>query len=92
MTERTYRSDGSVATSHIGADTSDDDIASAADKARLGTTAGSGLGSKGKALGGDAPKQRDGESAADFGRRLREYREGQSKTPQKAAYRSLLSK
>lgn len=52
----------------------DESIAAAQDKARLSSTAGSGLGSKGKALTG-APKQEAGESPSAYGERMRKYRE-----------------
>lgn len=51
-----------------------DDIAASQAKERLSSTAGAGLGSKGKALTG-APKQEAGESPSAFGERLRKYRE-----------------
>ncbi len=60
-----------------------DDIASALDKDRLSSTAGSGLGSKGKSLTG-APKQEPGESPSAFGERLRRFRESEV---QKKAFR-----
>jgi hypothetical protein len=53
---------------------SDSDIAAAQDRARLSSTAGSGLGSKGKSLTG-APKQEPGESPSAFGDRMRKWRE-----------------
>lgn len=56
---------------------SDSDIAAAQDKARLSSTAGSGLGSKGKSLTG-APKQEPNEDPAVFGARLRKWRESEA--------------
>jgi hypothetical protein len=55
-------------------DKSDDQISSAMDKSRLSSTAGTGLGSKGKALTG-APRQEAGESPQAFGDRMRKWRE-----------------
>jgi len=52
----------------------DESIAAAQDKARLSSTAGSGLGSKGKALTG-APKQEANESPQAYGERMRKWRE-----------------
>lgn len=57
---------------------------SAAALFRRGTTAGAGLGKISKGTGG-MPKQKEGESASDYGTRLREWRssnpaiEGQKK-------------
>lgn len=60
-----------------------DDVAAAQAKDRLSTTAGSGLGSKGKSLAG-APKQEPGESPSAFGERMRKYRESET---QKRAFK-----
>ncbi len=72
----TYRSDGTLATRFVGPDKDDNEIASAQDKARLSSTAGTGLGSKGKSLTG-APKQEANESPSAFGERMRKWREGE---------------
>ncbi len=73
----TYRSDGTLATRFVGPDKDDDQIASAQDKARLSSTAGTGLGSKGKSLTG-APKQEPGEDAKSYGEKLRRWRESET--------------
>jgi hypothetical protein len=83
MPTDTRRSDGTVATRFYGAEKSDETIAGAMDKARLSSTAGAGLGSKGKALTG-APKQEPGESPSAYGERLRKYRETEA---QKRAFK-----
>jgi hypothetical protein len=77
MPTDTRRSDGTVATRFYGAEKSDESIAGAMDKARLSSTAGAGLGSKGKALTG-APKQEPNESPQSFGERMRKWREVQA--------------
>jgi hypothetical protein len=74
MPNDTYRADGTLATRYVAPDKSDDQIASAADKARLSSTAGTGLGSKGKSLTG-APKQEANESPTAYGERMRKWRE-----------------
>lgn len=70
----TYRSDGSMATKFVGAAKDDESIAGAQDRARLSSTAGSGLGAKGKALTG-APRQEPGESPQAYGEKMRKWRE-----------------
>jgi hypothetical protein len=82
-TTNTYRSDGTLATKHISAEKSAEDIASAESKARLSSTAGTGLGEKGKSLQG-APKMLPGESPAAFGERMRQFREAET---QKRAFK-----
>ncbi len=72
-----YRPDGTMTSRYIAPDKDDDQIASAADKARLSSTAGTGLGSKGKSLTG-APKQEAGEDAKSYGDRLRKWREAET--------------
>lgn len=59
----------------------DAEIEDAMTKGRLSSTAGAGLGSKGKALTG-APRQEPGESPSAYGERMRKWRETQ--TQQKA--------
>ena len=72
-----YGADGKVASTFHGAEKSQEDISTAQDKTRLSSTAGSGLGAKGKSLEG-APKMMPGESPAAFGARMRKFREGQA--------------
>jgi hypothetical protein len=72
----TYRSDGTLATKYVPPDKDDEKIASAVDRSRLSSTAGTGLGSKGKSLTG-APKQEPGEAPQAYGDRLRKWRETQ---------------
>lgn len=75
-----------------GEDRSGSGVRSRLATAAAGTTAGKGLGSLGSG-GSDMPRQNSGESAADYGERLRAYREkkrGQKDTAaQKDAIRSL---
>ncbi len=78
-----YRPDGTMTSRYIAPDKDDDQIASAADKARLSSTAGTGLGSKGKSLTG-APKQEAGESPAQYAEKMRKWRETET---QKRAFK-----
>lgn len=82
MPEDTY-ANGNLATRFHKAEKDGESISSAMDRARLSSTAGSGLGSKGKALTG-APKQEPGEDPKTYGERLRRFREGEV---QKKAFR-----
>lgn len=63
-----------------------------ATKEKFGTTAGKGLGAKGKGAAG-MPKMgepgHEGEDAAAYAARMRKYREGQAKDPRSAAIREL---
>ncbi len=83
MPTDTYRSDGTMSSRYIAPDVDDKQISSAQDKARLSSTAGTGLGSKGKSLTG-APKQEAGESPSAFGERMRKWRETET---QKRAFK-----
>lgn len=76
-TEQTYNEKG-LATKHIGQDKSDAEIADSLAAASMSTTAGKGLGLKAKPVDASMPKQKPGESPADFGKRMREYREAQN--------------
>ena len=83
MPTDTYRPDGTMTSRFIEADKDSESIASAADRSRLSSTAGTGLGSKGKSLTG-APKQEAGESPTAFGERMRKWRETET---QKRAFK-----
>jgi len=61
-------------TLYVGAATSGEDVERAKDKERLGSTAGRGLGAKGKTTAG-MPKQEPGESLSAYAERMRKYRE-----------------
>ena len=81
MPTDTYRNaDGTQGTRQIK---DDETIAGAQDRARLSSTAGAGLGSKGKSLTG-APRQEPGESPSAYGERMRKYRETEA---QKRAFK-----
>lgn len=56
------------------------EVESALAKEKFGSTAGKGLGSKAGSSEG-MPKQQEGESAAAYGERLRQWREEQKKKP-----------
>lgn len=68
-------------TAGYSAEKSDSDIADAQARARMSTTAGSGLGARGKSNAG-APKQEPGESTSSFAARYRKYREGMTASDQ----------
>jgi len=74
--------------SYSGEDKSGAGVRSRLAAASAGTTAGKGLGSLGSG-GADMPKQKDGESASDYGERLRVYREKKKASAQKDAIRSM---
>lgn len=78
--------------SYTGSDASGSEVRSRLATASMGTTAGKGLGSMASG-GSDMPKQNAGESASDYGERLRVYREkkraAKESSAQKAAIRSM---
>ena len=78
--------------SYTGEDRSGREVRSRIATASMGTTAGKGLGSLG-ARDADMPKQSAGESASEYGERLRAYREKKrdqkATTAQKSALREL---
>jgi hypothetical protein len=86
-TRRRLNADGTLA--GYDAATSSGDLESSRRLARASTTAGSGLGSRGSG-GSDMPKQKDGESAAEYGNRLRAYREKKRDAKESAAQKSAL--
>lgn len=69
-----YHPGGSLKSQKPKEKTTTKDAAAVADK-----MAKTNLGSLGKALTSDAPKQEDGESPAAFAKRFREYREARAK-------------
>jgi hypothetical protein len=87
MSEERYGDQGQRL-SYTGEDRSGAGVRSRVAAASAGTTAGKGLGSLGSA-GGDMPKQKEGESASEFGERLRVYREKKNAAAQKAALRDV---
>jgi hypothetical protein len=83
----TYRSDGSVATTYIGATKSEGDVAAAEATSRLGSTAGAGLGTKGKAF--TPPKMNPGESSGAYSERVRKARMEHDEPPKATALRNV---
>ena len=59
------------------------DLADVESRARLGSTAGKGLGARGQDTTG-MPKQQPGESAADWGKRVAKWREEKAAGQKKA--------
>lgn len=88
MAEQERYGDQGQRLSYTGEDRSGAGVRSRIAAASAGTTAGKGLGSLGSS-GADMPKQKEGESASDFGERLRVYREKKNATAQKTALRGM---
>lgn len=75
--------------SYTGEDRSGSAVRSRIATASMGTTAGKGLGALSASAAG-MPKQRDGESAGDYGERLRVYREKKRDEKDTAAQKTAL--
>jgi len=69
---------GKITSGNVKSDLTDEDLKKREDAAKFGSTAGAGLGAKGKAPTTGFPKQEQGESAMSYGERLRQYRASQS--------------
>lgn len=88
--EETYTpQQGRMQRTHIGASTTGDDVADAEHTSRVSSTAGAGLGAKGKG-GAGMPKMSDyPNDLKGYSDAMRKYRESQATDPQKAAIREL---
>jgi hypothetical protein len=85
MAEERYDPSTGQQLSVTGEDRSGAQVRSRLAAAAAGTTAGKGLGARGSS-GAGMPKQKEGESASDYGERLRKWREDSA---QKSAIRSM---
>lgn len=74
MADISRNATGQITAQRINADLSDDEMAARRVASAAGSTAGSGLGAKGKSTTG-MPKQDTGESMSSYSTRLRQWRE-----------------
>lgn len=81
---------GGAYTRSLSAKKTAGDVSDAQAAARMGTTAGAGLGAKAKSASG-MPKQEDGESASDYGARLRTWRESGAGAQAQGQKKALLA-